>query len=1207
MADPGSKSSEPMRQAAELWTRWLRDGRGGDALALDRLCAERPELASELRALHAVTQMAQAAARSRSFEDALRDQFGDDAELTVKLEAAAPGAVAAGEGAQSAPPPAETPNAARYALEGEVARGGMGVIFRVRDRDLSRMLAMKVMPLTRSSSTGPQTAGAGRGEGLDATTRLGLARFLEEAQVTAQLDHPGIVPVHEVGFDAQGQPFFTMKLVKGRNLNEVFKLARVGEGWEQAGRAALCAPSPGASSSGTHGVARPAGVGGTEEAPQPPEGNSAASDPSEGWNLPRAVGVVVKASQALAYAHSKGVIHRDLKPANIMVGRFGEVFVMDWGLAKITGHKDLHDIRPNTQAASAALGSPRREAAATGTPESPLLTMDGSVVGTPAYMPPEQARGQVEAVDQASDIYALGAILYNLLTGQPPYVEPEARLSPHTILARVLDGPPRRVHLLNPRAPPELIAICEKAMAREPAARYASGLDLAEDLQAFLDHRVVRAYRTGAVAEFASWVRRNRTLASVVAVAAVLPAIGVAVFFRQQTLANERLRLHSYATDMRVASLALEEDNLGRVTELVRKYQPRRGETDLRGFEWRYLWQQCRGDERHTFAHRGLVRGARFSPDGTRIMTASLDGVVRIWDAKSQALTKRLAGSSDPTSVGAPSFSADGKWLAVATGNSIVIWDASTWAQVTALPVDAWRLAFSPDSRWLACWSRSRLSLIDTTSWAVQPLQTETPQDPAEAEALAFSADSERLFAATSGAHIEEWNIADRQKLREFRFPRPHGDQSASHVACIAVSETGLLAAGQREGRVRLWDLRTGEALVTTNAHLRTVWGMAFSSDGERLATASFDQTIKLWDVAAMRTLATLRGHRDEVWSVAFSPDDRWLISASKDRTAKLWNAEPRPATALIPGPDRFAHFSRDSRSLVSIESTKTNVVLDYWTVATGLHERRRLLAGEPPYEDIVRRVLAPPVPSLDLRHLACLLDDGSLGVLDMERMHWTPTTFSGQYGLTNSEGALSFTLDGRLLGANAGTGWRFWDVAEKRERPLPDEHWGSVLPTVSPDGRLLAGPSTNFTIKLWDLATQKELARLDGHAWRLGEPRFSPDGKLVATFGWESFVRLWRVPSGVAAAPPFLGHKEGAFLSSFAPDSRTLATSTTEFTTRLWHVATGQELMSFDATGGPVFAPDGNTLALWTRQGIRLLRAPSLAEIGRIEDAEDR
>ncbi len=276
MPDSEAHRPQKLEEALKAFEEYLRSGRAEAGAGFEDLCARRPDLTEELRRLQSVSQLAQAAFSSRSFQEALREEFGDGAELTVELEE---GSAPPADGKSGANGPAAAAGTLgqgrRYSLENEVARGGMGVIWRVRD--LSRTLAMKVM------------AGApGQSTGKDPTSRIHLARFVEEAQVTAQLDHPGIVPVHEVGFDPHGQPFFTMKLVKGRDLDEVFQLARA---------------------------------------------------EAERWNLPRVVGVLVKACQALAYAHSKGVIHRDLKPANIMVGRFGEVYLMDGKRAVTGNHK----------------------------------------------------------------------------------------------------------------------------------------------------------------------------------------------------------------------------------------------------------------------------------------------------------------------------------------------------------------------------------------------------------------------------------------------------------------------------------------------------------------------------------------------------------------------------------------------------------------------------------------------------------------------------------------------------------------------------------------------------------------------------------------------------------------------------------------------------------------------------------------------------
>jgi serine/threonine-protein kinase len=350
----------------------------------------------------------------------------------------------------------------RYEFRSEIGRGGQGAVLAVWDGDLRRNLAMKVLLERRtkgSSGHEPRTVG----------------RFLEEAQITAQLDHPGIVPVHELGLDSEARIYFTMKLVKGRDLRAVFELVERGD---------------------------------------------------EGWTRTRALNVLLKACEAMAYAHAKGVIHRDLKPSNVMVGRYGEVYVMDWGLARVLGREDGKDIRIRPALASSELRTERLDASLD--LDSPLITMQGDVVGTPAYMSPEQARGDLAAMGPQSDVYSLGAMLYHLLAGQMPFERSDSRLTNHAIWELVQRGPPESLQALASSAPPELVAICERAMAREPGDRYADMSALAEDLRAFLENRVVSAHRTGALVELRKWVARNRGLAAVSAAAILLTLGGLA-------------------------------------------------------------------------------------------------------------------------------------------------------------------------------------------------------------------------------------------------------------------------------------------------------------------------------------------------------------------------------------------------------------------------------------------------------------------------------------------------------------------------------------------------------------------------------------------------------------------------------------------------------------------------------------------------------
>ncbi|MFT7665063.1 MAG: serine/threonine protein kinase/formylglycine-generating enzyme required for sulfatase activity [Planctomycetota bacterium] len=339
----------------------------------------------------------------------------------------------------------------RYRMEGEIARGGMGAILKVWDEDVGRPLAMKVI-----------LGQAERGGDTPAVGERSLLRFLEEAQITGQLDHPGVVPVHELGIDKEGRVYFTMRLVKGRDLSAIFHLV------EKA---------------------------------------------KEGWTRTRTLGVLLKVCEAMSYAHTKGVIHRDIKPANIMVGRFGEVYVMDWGLGRVLGKEDLSAASTDEGPDQATVDFHTYREESGDKSSARALTIDGVPVGTPAFMSPEQARGEHDDVGTKSDIYAVGAVLYQLLAGHAPYAS-ERKLGPLRLIELVSEGPPSPIPL-DRNAAPELIAICDKAMARELDDRYSEIEELGDDLRAFLENRVVQAHRTGAVIEFKKWVSRNRMVAGV--------------------------------------------------------------------------------------------------------------------------------------------------------------------------------------------------------------------------------------------------------------------------------------------------------------------------------------------------------------------------------------------------------------------------------------------------------------------------------------------------------------------------------------------------------------------------------------------------------------------------------------------------------------------------------------------------------------------
>jgi len=447
MEPSSSSSSSPVSQRAEaLFVSFLQEREQDSGVDFESFRAQHPDLAGELGWLQE---------RHGCADEMLRRMRGATAEDEVEVQ---------------------SPDG-RYEVLGEIARGGMGRVLEVHDSELDRVLAMKVLRK--------------RGHLTDADHRRQRRRLVNEAHVLGKLEHPSIVPVHEVGSDARGDPYFTMLRVRGKALSEIFEDVAAGR---------------------------------------------------DGWTTMRATDVLLRVCEAMAHAHSKGIVHRDLKPANVMVGPFGEVFVMDWGLAKVRGEATVADIRLRSTSLE-----PGAEDVGTDEASASLLTMDGDVLGTPSYMPPEQAQGSVDDVDERSDVYSLGAMLYHLLAGRAPYLAPGTSSTPREILQAVLRGDPDPLERVAPEATRELASVCAKAMARVPARRYAGMRELADDLRAFLENRVVRAHATGALVELVKWVQRHRMVVAVLGVLlAVLvgSTIGLALLYReaqgQRDLAEER-------------------------------------------------------------------------------------------------------------------------------------------------------------------------------------------------------------------------------------------------------------------------------------------------------------------------------------------------------------------------------------------------------------------------------------------------------------------------------------------------------------------------------------------------------------------------------------------------------------------------------------------------------------------------------------------
>ncbi len=687
----------------------------------------------------------------------------------------------------------------RYPIVRHYARGGLGEVFLALDTELDRQVALKEL------------------RAYHAHDPVSQSRFILEAKVTGRLEHPGIVPVYGLGRYADGRPYYAMRFIEGETLKQAIEQFH----------------EPVATQ-------------------RPPREREIA--------FRRLLSSVIDACNAVAYAHSRGVVHRDLKPENIMLGRFGETLVVDWGVAK-----------PLTE----CLSEPGVERSLDAPADEPSLTRPGSTIGTPRYMSPEQAAGELERVGPASDVYNLGATLYCLLVGHGPF--PTGGLE--DVLDRVRRGifpAPRR---LRRSIDPTLEAICLKAMSLRPEDRHDSPLALAEEIEAWLADVRYRGEHEQAHHDV------SRSLAR---------------------LSIERAQ-NLFGREMPGEGMLW----LARALENIPPDSPeleRAVRASLAG------WHAAAKLLERTLAHSGAIHGVVFSSDGHGLATASADLTARLWDvAKGTPLSPAIVHKD---AVRAIAISPDGRLAATASDDGVLLrWDAVTGAPIGRpirhdAPVIA--LKFSPDGSKVATASRSGIPCL----WDVatgKPITGPAVHD-AKVLAIAFHPDGSRLAAAGEDGQVWFWETATGTLLGR-------SIQHEAAVWALTFSPDGrTLVSGCADGRARLWDaeLLTIQADLVHQAAVRCV---EFSPDGCSLTAACVDGTARIWNAGTNRPIGEPLSHRGRVDCLAFSPDGTIVATGSQDGTARLWDA----GTGLSIGPPmdhrgavHALAFSPDSRRLAT-------------------------------------------------------------------------------------------------------------------------------------------------------------------------------------------------------------------------------------------------------------------------------------------------
>jgi WD40 repeat protein/tRNA A-37 threonylcarbamoyl transferase component Bud32 len=884
-----------------------------------------------------------------------------------------------------------------------------------------------------------------------------------------------------------------------------------------------------------------------------------------------AAALVETLARAMQAAHEQRVIHRDLKPANVLLAEDGTPKITDFGLAKKLDEAGQ--------------------------------TQSGVVMGTPSYMAPEQACGKSADIGPLADVYALGAVLYECLTGRPPF---KAATALETIMQVASDEPvpPSR---LQPKTPADLETICLKCLHKEVRKRYASARELADDLRHFLGGEPIRARPVGRAERAAKWVRRNPVVAALLA-AVVLSLLGGAggIFVKYQDAidalsardaalkqarddaeaarqANREAQYQLAISNVLLAQAAWNENHVAEARERLELVPP-----DLRRWEWYYLSRQYQGGIFMLEGHNGSPTGVAFSPDGTRLATGG--DTARAWDARTGRLL--LECRRPAPRVLSAVYSPDGTRLAtVGEDKRARLWDARTGEPILELKgaTGVRCVAFSPDATRLATAGEDRAARLWDARTGQEVLKYEGHTD--FITGVAYSPDGARLATASLDATARLWDTRTGRELLKC-------EGQTGHLQSIAFSPDGKwLLTGGHDRTAQLWDVRTGRFLQEFKGHTDVVWSVAFSPDGTRVATASWDHTARLWAARTGQPLLECKGHTDFVTGVAFSPDGARVATASDDGSVRMWDARTRQPLLECVGHAGVA-FSPDGARLATAGEDHTARL---WNARTGQFLREcKGHAG----------TLWGVAFSPDGARLATASGDGSARMWDAR---------TGQYllkckGHTGEVWGVTLSPDGAWVAtASADKTARLWDARTGQQLLKYDGHTDGVTGVAfSPDGARLATASgdrkgldwiesSDRTARLWDARTGQQLLEFKGHTGGVTGVVFSPDGARVATASADHTARVCDAQTGQLLLV-CKGHTEAVTSVAFSPDGARLATGSRDNTARVWDVRTGQSLVvckghAHDIVEAPgevlsvAFSPDGTRLATANADGTVRLR----------------